>query len=118
MSLTDAQIAQVCHEANRALQQIHLAGGDKTIQVAMPWWQLPEPERAWRIAGVRAALRGATPQQMHAEWHDALSAEGWTSGPRKTRVRRQHQNLRAYDMLPAEQRVKDKAIRRHRRRAI
>jgi hypothetical protein len=108
LTYTEAQIAQVCHEANRALQQIHLAEGDRSIPVALPWWQLTEPDRLRIIAGVRAALRGAGPEQLHDEWHDALSAEGWTWGPRKDQVHRTHPCLKPYDQLPAEQQVKDK----------
>jgi hypothetical protein len=36
MTYTDAQIAQVCHEANRTLQTLHVTIGDKSVPVSQP----------------------------------------------------------------------------------
>jgi hypothetical protein len=54
VSYTDAQIAQVCHEANRALQTIHLAVGDRSIAISQAWPLLDDLDRPRSIAGVRA----------------------------------------------------------------
>jgi hypothetical protein len=104
---SDAQIAQVCHEANRAVEQLHVTAGDRSIKVGPAWWQLEEPARVRAIAMVAAARRGATAEQLHQEWCDALTAEGWRCGPVKDPVAKTHPNLRVYSLLSAEQRRKD-----------
>jgi hypothetical protein len=104
MSYSHEQIASVCHEANRALQLLQHADG---IPVAEPWHQLDDQDRKRITAGVRAAIRGATPVQLHEEWREALTAEGWQFGLTKSTVFRTHPNLVPYAKLPAEQRIKD-----------
>ena len=107
MTYTDAQIAQVCHEANRTLQTLHVTMGDKSVPVSQPWWRLTDPERELSIAGVRAAIDGQTPEQLHDTWCEHRRAHGWTYGPVKNEVEQTHPCLVPYDQLPTEQRRKD-----------
>ncbi|HEX5566096.1 MAG TPA: RyR domain-containing protein [Streptomyces sp.] len=101
---TIEDIARVAHEANRALQQIQNAPG---IPVAAEWDDFPEDEREGVIDGVRHALNGASPEQLHQAWCDMKTADGWTHGPVKDPDAKTHPCLVPYDQLPEEQRRKD-----------
>lgn len=101
--LTVGQIAHVCHEANRALQQII---GDRVIS---PHWEFaPNDQRRSSRAGVVAALDGATPEELHAKWCADKDADGWVWGPEKNPLEKSHPCMVPYADLPAEQRLKDR----------
>lgn len=108
MSATVEQIAQVCHEANRGYQLAHPTEG---IPVAPPWTVFPENEREGVRQGVKAALQGATPEELHRSWCDLKEAEGWIYGPVKSAAALTHPCLVAYDDLAPEQRQKDELFR-------
>lgn len=94
-------IAMVCHEANRAWC---LVNGD-TSQVA--WAHAPEWQKQSAMSGVRAAISGATPEQLHESWCEEKRATGWVYGPEKNPVTKEHPCLVPYDQLPPEQQRKD-----------
>lgn len=94
-------IARVCHEANRAYC---LGQGDLT-QVG--WDQAPTWQRESAVIGVRRALEGATPEELHESWLEHKIAEGWIWGPVKDAERRQHPCVVPYAQLPPAQRRKD-----------
>lgn len=96
-----AKIAQVCHETNRALQALV---GDP---VSPPWDETSPQLRDSAVAGVRDALAGATPQQLHQSWCDHKTEQGWKLGPVKDEQARTHPCLVPYHLLPAAQRAKD-----------
>jgi hypothetical protein len=100
--VTPAQIARVCHEANRALQ---VETGDPAV--SPPWDEVPEWQRTSAVEGVQAALGGATPEQLHESWCAAKERDGWTHGEVKDAAARTHPCLVPYEELPAEQRAKD-----------
>lgn len=100
--LTTDEIAQVCHEANRALQ---LVIGDPVASPA--WGEAPESQRESAIEGVAQALAGATPEQLHQSWCDNRLAAGWTFGDVKDEESKTHPCLVPYEDLPPEQRLKD-----------
>jgi hypothetical protein len=104
MSLNPSEIAQVVHEANRALQRIN---GEV---VNLPWENLSIEMRESTEAGVRAALEGATPEELHQQWCETREAQGWTYGPVKDFARKEHPCLVAYEDLPWEQRIKDSLL--------
>jgi hypothetical protein len=95
-------VARVCHEANRAWQQVT---GDPVV--SPPWDDVPQWQRDSAVAGVREALDGASPAQLHALWCEEKWNTGWTFGPEKDPERRTHPCLVPYDQLPADQLVKD-----------
>ena len=95
-----AQIAQVCHEANRGL---HLIQPDDGIPVADSWDDLAEGERAEVTADVEHALAGATVDELHEQWCNTRYTEGWTHGPTRDADLRTHPYLVPYDDLPAAQ---------------
>ena len=106
--MTTAQIdaiARVCHEANRGYQAGYPAEG---IPLA-PWWDVfGEEQRAGVREGVRLAIKGATPEELHESWCARKLAQGWVHGPVKSEEALTHPCLLPYDELPEAQRVKDR----------
>jgi len=101
MSYTDVQIAQVCHEANRALQVIN---GE---ELSPHWHDAPDWQRTSAVEGIQHALAGETPEQLHRSWCEAKRRDGWAYGPVKDAAAKTHPCLVPYGELPAEQRYKD-----------
>lgn len=99
--MTPADIAQVCHEANRALQR--LAGE----QVNFPWENTSPDLRASAIDGVTEAQKGATPAELHESWVRFKADQGWAYGPVKDFAKKEHPSMVPYADLPASERVKD-----------
>ena len=103
MTLTEEQIAEACHEANRAYCQ---ANGDYTHS---PWSLSREELKASVVDGVRFHLKnpGSTPESSHVNWLKFKEAEGWTYGPVKDFDKKTHPCFMPYHQLPVDQRVKD-----------
>ena len=101
-----AEIARVCHEANRALQLIQ---GDPNP--SPPYDQAPQWQRESAINGVCAALAGETAEQLHESWCRDKRADGWRYGPVKDADDRTHPCLVPYAELPLGQRAKDHLFR-------
>lgn len=97
-----ADIARVCHAANRALQQI-----DGDPSPSPPWEDAPDWQQLSTLDGVAQALAGATPEQLHERWCEVKRGAGWTYGPIKDADTRTHPCLLPYAELPADQRAKD-----------
>lgn len=103
---TPAEIAEVCHEANRVLQRQQR---DSRIAVSPPWHATDPETQASAVQGVEAHLADPdlTPEQSHENWCDFKYAHGWSFGPVKDEARKEHPLLVPYSELPAEQQVKD-----------
>jgi len=97
-----SSIAQVCHEANRAIQ---LVTGDP--QPSVSWSNAPGWQRASAIEGAQKALDGETAEQLHESWCEFKVADGWVWGEVKDADAKTHPCLIEYDSLPPEQRAKD-----------
>lgn len=100
--MNNESIAQVCHEANRALQ---LISGDPAPSPC--WDDAPEWQRASAIEGVAKARAGHGPEQLHESWCEFKVADGWIYGMVKDEVAKTHPCLVDYSELPPEQRIKD-----------
>jgi hypothetical protein len=103
--MTDQQIAELCHEANRAYCRI--AMHDETQK---PWNEAAEWQRESAVNGVAFARSGgATPAEQHAAWSADKFAAGWVFGPEKNpdAVPPTHPCLVPYDELPVAQQRKD-----------
>jgi hypothetical protein len=100
--LTPVEIARVCHEANRALQH---AQNDPNPSPG--WGDAPGWQRDSSVAGVEAALAGASPVQLHDAWCEYKRQEGWVWGPVKDPEQKAHPSMRPYGELPEGERVKD-----------
>lgn len=97
-------IARVVHEANRAIQHIQQNPG---ISISPPWDEAPAWQRDSAVDGIERALDGATPEELHQNWCDFKSADGWVFGPVKDGDTKTHPCLVPYDELPADQQLKD-----------
>lgn len=106
MQFQPEDIARVCHEANRALQQV-LGEED----VSPPWGSAPEWQTKSAIEGVVHAIEGASAESLHESWVASKVADGWTYGPEKDGVAKTHPCLVPYADLPHEQKVKDYLFR-------
>ena len=102
--MTPEEIAAVCHEANRVYCQ---ALGD----ASQPAWGLaPRWQRDSAINGVQFHLENpdAGPEASHNNWLAEKVAAGWSYGPVKDAVRKQHPCFVLFDDLPPEQQAKDR----------
>jgi hypothetical protein len=99
----NVDIAQVCHEANRAYCQ---AIGDNS---QLPWSEAPEWQRNSAIRGVNFCLDNpdAPPSANHESWLEVKRAEGWKYGPVKDVEKKEHPCFLPYEKLPADQQRKD-----------
>ena len=95
------RIAEVCHEANRALQ------GQNGEQVSPPWSASPMWVQESARDGVSKALDGQSPKELHESWCDFKIRNGWVFGEVKDEIEKTHPCLVPYSELPPEQRVKD-----------
>ena len=97
------QIAQVCHEANRAYC--------RTIgDFSQPSWDdAPDWQKLSAINGVRYHLENpdVTPEDSHVNWMKEKLEAGWKYGPVKDPETKEHPCMKPYGQLPEEQRQKD-----------
>ena len=98
-----ADIAAICHEANRALcEQM----GDNS---QMPWDDAPQWQKDSAINGVEFNLEHpeAPASASHDNWLAEKQEAGWKYGPVKDAVAKTHPCCVPYDHLPVEQQAKD-----------
>lgn len=96
-----AQIAQVCHEAIRALQAV------QGVPVPLPpWGAAPLRQTAHAAEVVDQIQAGASMEQLHEEWCEEKRADGWTLGLPDPQAKT-HPRLAPYDELPADLRDED-----------
>lgn len=100
------QIARVCHEANRAWQHVN-----DEPDASPEWDRAPDWQRESAVNGVRLALEGATPEELHESWALEKQRDGWVFGERKDAIAKTHPCLVPYDELPEAQRRKDALFR-------
>jgi hypothetical protein len=99
---TDEEVAQVCHEAVRALQDIQ-----NDPAPSQPWWAESSHTRQSAVDGVRAVRQGSTQRALHQNWMEFKSAAGWVYGKKKDPEAKTHPCMVPYDELPQGQRDKD-----------
>lgn len=95
-------IAQICHEANRALQ---VAAMDPNPSPA--WEDAPTWQQNSALNGVLAGISGKTPRDLHESWWEEKIADGWVLGPVKDEEKKTHPAMVPYSELPDNQIVKD-----------
>jgi hypothetical protein len=102
--MNDENIAQVCHEANRAYC---VTLGDMT---QADWESAPDWQRASAIKGVRFHIEnpGSPPSSSHDSWLKEKEATGWKFGPVKDPEKKEHPCFVPFDQLPIDQQRKDK----------
>jgi hypothetical protein len=99
--MTPEQIAEVAHEANRAVQRIN---GETYVDP--PWSEASEERRA-RLTAVVARGPAGTPRASHEVWFREKLADGWAYGPTRDNEAKIHPCMVPYDDLPESQRAKD-----------
>lgn len=106
MQFSDADVAKVVHEANRALQELLQTPG---VPVSPPWEDAPEDQRRSAINGVRYTRENpdVTPEDSHDNWSREKWDNGWVWGEVKDPEAKTHPNLVPYSALPAGERAKD-----------
>ncbi len=102
MNYTIEDIARVCHEANRAL---HLIQGDPVPSA--PWARAEAWQRDAAVDGVAKSLAGTSAEQLHQDWCDLKTADGWVFGPVKDGDAKTHPCLVPYADLDKGQQDKD-----------
>jgi len=93
--------AEAAHEMNRIYCEAH---GDMS---QTHWSEAPDWQRTSAINGVSGALSGNTPEQLHESWLAEKAAAGWTYGPVKDPLKKEHPCFVPYNQLPLEQQQKD-----------
>lgn len=106
--MSPEQIAEVCHEANRAITK-HVAD----VPVQKSWPEVDAEMRQSAIRGVEFALKNpnATPADQHDAWAADKIASGWTYGETRDNEKKTHPALKAYVDLPEGTRRKDAVFR-------
>ena len=102
------EIAAVAYHAHRGYNHVI---GDPWIDPQ--WAALPEWHKEAVRDGVRAALAGLDPRQMHENWCAYYRERGWVYGPDKDPAADPptHPCLVDYDDLPPEHQLKDTLFR-------
>lgn len=103
MKLTYEQIAEVCHENNRAYCHAH---GDYSL---LSWRMTPQNIKDSAVDGVTYHIQNpdSSPEQSHSNWLKFKQADGWVYGLVKDAEKKVHPCMVPYGQLPLEQRVKD-----------
>ena len=98
-----ADIAKVCHEANKAYCE---SLGDLSQK---HWDDAPDWQKESAISGVNFHLLnpGAIPSQSHDNWLQEKLDAGWSYGDVKDEAKKEHPCIMPYGQLPEEQRKKD-----------
>ena len=97
-------IAEICHEANRALCLTH--GDDSQPS----WGEAPD----WQVESAKDGVKfyfdnpDAPPSASHDNWMAHKVADGWKHGRTKDPEAKTHPCLVPFDQLPREQQAKDR----------
>jgi len=103
MKLTIERVAELCHGVNAEYCR---AIGDSS----QPSWEhAPQWQKDSAIDGVKFRLRypDSDPSQSHNNWMNKKLDEGWTRGPVKDPVKKEHPCMVPFYELPPEQKAKD-----------
>ena len=102
--MTNKQIAQVCHEANRAYC-LTLGDASQLSWESCPAWQM---ESAVNGVEFRITHPHAPVSTQHEQWMQEMLAAGWRHGETKDEEQKTHPCLVPFEQLPVEQQRKDK----------
>lgn len=105
--ISKEEIAELCHEVNRAYCE---ALGDKSQK---SWSEAPEWQRVSALKGVEMHLNNpnASPADSHNSWLAEKVATGWVKGDVKDEAKKTHPCCVPYEELPKEQQAKDYIFR-------
>lgn len=105
--MTTEDVAQICHEANKAYCDTMGDFSQSTWGLAADW------QKQSAIKGVEFHLTNpdAGPENSHESWLAEKRADGWKYGPVKDAEKKEHPCFVPYNELPAEQQAKDYLFR-------
>lgn len=100
--------ARAAHEAIRALQIAHNEPG-----VALPWPQVAKDIRESCKIGVKRVIENPDieDEELHNSWVETKKSQGYTYGPKRDDVLKQHHCMVPYNELSAHDRSKDLIFR-------
>lgn len=100
------EIAELCHEANRA---ICLAMGDTSQS---PWAVSESHHRTACRDGVAKQLNNPvdSAEKQHERWVEYMEADGWSYDEVKDTDKKTHPCMKPFSDLPFEQQVKDRVF--------
>lgn len=101
-NVNEIQIARICHEANRALQQ-----AQNEEYLSPPWDELDQETQLSAIDGVLNVQAGSDPMRSHVNWLTFKEQHGWTYGEVRNDELKQHPCMVPYHQLPESQQRKD-----------
>lgn len=101
---TILDIARVAYEANRAYI---IATGTTSVTPPTSWEEETDHVSQMTAVQYRFDHPDALPPEQHNAWLATKIDAGWTYGPVKDPVKKEHPCLLPYHMLPPEQRLKD-----------
>lgn len=104
-ALADERIGEIARVAHAAITEFQAQHGDP--DPSLPGDLGDAEAHAVTLAGIRAIIGGATPEQLHETWVRTREAQGWKFGPRKDSRLKTHPCMVPYGKLPEHQRVKD-----------
>lgn len=98
-----ADVAKICHEANRAYCQT--LGDDSQV----PWEHAPAWQRESAMKGVDFCLLNpnAPASANHEAWLEVKRAEGWKYGKVKDADKKEHPCFVPFEQLSPSQQAKD-----------
>lgn len=101
--MNTTQIAQICHEANRA----YCASIGDFSQPS--WEEAPDWQVQSAVKGVEFHLANpnASASASHDSWLKEKLADGWVYGETKNPEAKTHPCIVSFDQLPVEQQAKD-----------
>lgn len=103
MSFNFEQVARIAYLAVKALSE---ANGDQTTP---DWDDAPEKDRVRAITGVTMYVANphSGPEATHNRWMAEKKADGWTHGPEKHPVLKEHPLLVPFEKLAPHQQMKN-----------
>lgn len=101
------EIAEICHNVN----MFYCRSINDFSQV--PWEEAPEWQKQSAIDGVKYMMnnRDSSPENLHKNWLKEKEIGGWTYGPVKNSLKKQHPCFLPYEDLPDTQKIKDSLFR-------
>lgn len=101
--MNNEQIAEVCHEVNRAYCKC-LGDNSQPAWAEAPTWQ---KESARVGVALHTNNPTAGPEASHVSWMKQKVDSGWVHGSTKDEVAKTHPCIVPYNELPIEQQAKD-----------
>ncbi|BAW19305.1 hypothetical protein [Ralstonia phage RP31] len=99
-------IARVCHETNRAYCE---SQGDHSL---VAWEDSADWQKKSMRLGVEFHLSGDHgPEASHVNWMKQKEQDGWTYGPVKDEIKKEHPCMVPFNQLPVSQQAKDFIVR-------